>query len=1056
MGALTFGGTKQALLVATLLWSAVEVRAALPAAIPTWLPHYEVEIDLDVAGHTAHVRQQATWTNPHAAPTRQLVFNAHSHYVVPSDQVGFMAKMLEILRVNASDALGVKDPPLELHRVGLLGYHGGKSPAVAGRDLAYRFEGDTNTTLVVELPETVGAGESVTVLLEFTMHLPNKVGRWGQWCGVTFLSNWLPVFAVYGHKPPPPPRLGEACVPQGPPPPREGPCWQPTPFIAWHQPFFNEAASYQVRVTLPADQNVACTGTVRACTPLPGGRKLLEIEAPPVRDFAFLCSARYHEYRGEIEVTPGRPPVRIHILAFPEHEFYAHQMIEIVRTALDAYSQWFGPYPYEDFSIAEAIFGWNGNECGTLVMIDDRIFDMPHIACGYVQYLVSHEVCHQWWYNVVGTNGHCETWMDEGLATYFSHRLLDRLVGKNNKLMKYPKGLEWLPNIRREDYRSFGMYGTFGRGENGPTVQEMTGFGHVVNLFSLCYDKGSRIVGILEDRMGETAFIEFFRRVYSRYQYRILRVADFQRELEEYTGQPWNEFFAKWLYGPGITDWAVAKVQLEPAPKCRLIRHGSKEATPTRAVVWLEQRSECSEATVLGIGLPGCDGYPIRIPIVPRAGSYEMDDPPVRVTAPTENKVIVEVDLPAEPDQITVDPDQVLVDRDPSNNFWHKPVRWRFTPLYTFLEETDLTCAYDCWNIIMGPWIFGTAYYDAWYTRSTMLGARVGAYRTQVFDGGAYLAYRTDIRDVVAGVDGLWDHWPSSHFQVGFNIERRLAELYSGDPHANRGVIYGRYVFNYGSSLYLPPIEYLESYATYQDNFLPFARQVAPGSVRPDNTTMGGLHYRINYLTPYWDPEGGFQLDVWGEAGCARLPGTNMGLGKLSGQFSYVYGLPDFTEGLEPDALLNRTAGPVLRWLGDTRLALRIYGASSFPSEGEFFTMGGDALFRGFDQAQRQGSCAWVGSAEWRVPFAKGLNWDACDHILGLRNIYGAAFYDVGDTYGNKGRPVGPIAQAVGGGLRLDVSWFGFVERTILRVDVAKSMTDPTPLQVWFGVGMPF
>jgi hypothetical protein len=1055
---MTVGGTSRALLAATLaLWGASGVRAVQPAPVPAWLPHYDLDIDLDVAGHTARVRQQATWTNPHPAPTRQLVFNAHSHYVVPKDLVGFMAKTLEILRVNASDALGVKDPPLEIDRVTLVGFYGpGGGEVRPPTVLAHRFEGDTATTLVVDLPRPVGESESVTVVIEFTMHLPNKQGRWGQWCGVTFLSNWLPVFAVYGHKPPPPPRLGEACVPQGPPPPLEGPCWQPTPFVPWHQPFFNEAASYHVRVALPADQKVACTGTIRASTALEKGRKLVEIEAPPVRDFAFLCSDRYHEYPGEVEVAPGRPPVRIHIMAFPEHEFYARQMVDIARTALDAYSHWFGPYPYEDFTIAESYFGWNGNECGALVMIDERVFDMPHLAAGFVQYLVSHEICHQWWYNVVGTNGHCETWMDEGLAVFFSHRLLDRLVGKNNKMMKYPKGLDWLPNIRREDYRYFGMYGTFGRGENGPTVQEMSGFGHVVNLFSLCYDKGSRIVGIIEDRMGETAFLDFFRRVFCRYQYRILRVADFQRELEEYTGQRWDEFFAKWLYGPGITDWAVAKVELNPTPLCRLCRKArGEDCTPTRAVIFLEQRAECSEATVLGIALPGHDGYPVRIPIVPRAGEYEMDDPPVRVTAPSENKVVVEVELPAEPEQITVDPDQVLVDRDPVNNYWHKPVRWRFTPIYTFLEETDLTCAYDCWNIIFGPWLFGTAYYDAWYTRSTMAGVRIGAYRTQVFDGGAYVAYRTDIRDVVAGVDGMWDHWPGSHFQVGFNLERRLAEAYSGDPHANRGVLYGRYVFNYGSSLYLPPIEYVEAYATYQDNFLPFARQVARGSVRPENTTTGGVHYRIDYLTPYWDPEGGFRLDLAAEAGGAGLPDEKVGLGKFSGQFSYVYGLPDFSEGLADNDVLNRTASPVLRWLGDTRLALRIFGATSVPARGEFFTMGADPLFRGFDQAQRQGSSVWVGSAEWRVPLATGLTYDACDHIFGLRNVYGAAFYDAGDAYGLR-HQVGPVAQAVGGGLRLDVSWFSLVERTTLRVDVAKSLTDPTPLQFWFGVGLPF
>jgi hypothetical protein len=89
------------------------------------------------------------------------------------------------------------------------------------------------------------------------------------------------------------------------------------------------------------------------------------------------------------------------------------------------------------------------------------------------------------------------------------------------------------------------------------------------------------------------------------------------------------------------------------------------------------------------------------------------------------------------------------------------------------------------------------------------------------------------------------------------------------------------------------------------------------------------------------------------------------------------------------------------------------------------------------------------------VPLVRGLSWDVIDHAAGLRNIYAAAFYDVGDAY-VAGHPVGDVAHAVGAGLRLDVSWFGFVERTILRVDVAKTINDSSPVQVWVGVQQPF
>jgi hemolysin activation/secretion protein len=125
------------------------------------------------------------------------------------------------------------------------------------------------------------------------------------------------------------------------------------------------------------------------------------------------------------------------------------------------------------------------------------------------------------------------------------------------------------------------------------------------------------------------------------------------------------------------------------------------------------------------------------------------------------------------------------------------------------------------------------------------------------------------------------------------------------------------------------------------------------------------------------------------------------------------------------------------------------------PTNGEFFSMGGGQLFRGFDLAERQGSAVWVGSLEWRVPILKDLRWDCCDHVLGLRNIYGAAFYDVGDAYVSN-RSVGPVAHAVGAGLRLDLAWFSFVERSVLRFDVAKTVNVDTPVQFWFGIMQPF
>jgi hypothetical protein len=1017
--------------------SAAEADRKLP--LPAWLPHYDLDMQVDVDGHKVHVKERVTWTNRHKRPTTELVFNVHSNYSIPKDGIGLAAKTIELLRVNPSEALDSVGHPVEMKSASL-----GKTP------LTYRWDEPTGTALVLPLPKPVVENQSVTVDLDFVFHLPQKQGRWGQFDGITYLSNWLPVLAVYDDK-----------------------GWQPTPFIPWHQPFFNESGIYTVKVVLPIDQKVGCSGSIVKTRKLDERLQQVDIKADGIRDFAFLCSDRFQEITSEV------CGVKVHVLAFPEHQHYAEEIQRIVSEAIPVYTKWFGPYAWPDFTVCEACFPWNGNECATLVMIDQRVFGMPHLAGGYVEYLVSHETCHQWWYNLIGTNGYCETWMDEAMATHFAHKLLNDKHGKNNPLMHYPGGLGWVPNIHREDYRLYSMYAALGRGDQYPCVQELDKYGHVVNLFSTVYDRGGKVVGMIEERLGEAAFFDFMHRIYQRYGYRILRVADFQRELEEYTGQSWQEFFDRWLCGKGLTDWAVEKVDVKEQPgggcrECTWVPdflsglHASKQNDqPCTVTVILHQKADYDEPTWLGICLDDGKGpkgldprtrpCQIRIPIDPQVESIQLNDPPCVVESLPDHHVRVTVELPSRPVQIAVDPDQVLVDKDPSNNFWKSPIRWRITPVYTFLEETPLTTAFDRWNVIVGPWLFSPIYQDPWYTQSTMIGARAGLYRTEEFKGGTYAAYRTDFRDFVAGLDGVWMHTPFPHTEIGFNVEQRLFTFESGnsDAHPNRAVLYGRYIMQYGSSLYLPPMEYADAFTTYQQNFLPFERTPLPGAERYQHEVLGGLHYHYDYLTPYWDPEGGVKFDATYEGGYGKF-NQNLGVHMLSGQVSTVKSVPDVSGWVEDHAPGGEWLAPAFRWLSDTKLAFRAYGAAGLPSQGELFTLGGDALFRGFDLNERQGNIVWVGSVEWRIPLMKNVCYDTLDHVMGVRNVYGALFYDVGDCYVNGGHTYGPVAHAVGVGLRLDTAWFSFVERNMLCFDIAKTVNSDRGVQFYFSAQLPF
>src|SRR5262249_44694184 len=178
--------------------------------------------------------------------------------------------------------------------------------------------------------------------------------------------------------------------------------------------------------------------------------------------------------------------------------------------------------------------------------------------------------------------------------------------------------------------------------------------------------------------------------------------------------------------------------------------------------------------------------------------------------------------------------------------------------------------------------------------------------------------------------------------QVGFNVERSLTTYNNDDRASSRGVLFGRYIFLYGSSLYLPPFHYVEAFASHQDNFMPVPRTTVPGAERFPEQTALGVHYHLNYLTPYWDPEAGLAVDVTCQGGLPVCGGQS-DFYQAFGQVATVKGMPDWLCGLRDV--------PGLGWVPDTRLAARLYGAAGLPDRGQFFSLGGGQLFRGFSPA---------------------------------------------------------------------------------------------------------
>lgn len=931
-------------------------------------PRYSLDVTLTDC--CAHVRQTVQWTNRAATATHELVFHVYPRHRPDKQQLYIYSRTMESLRVDPKTAIDA-----EGRRITVRSIRSGNVPSAHGFDPA------CDTHLHVRLPAPVRPGETVEVVLDYSLDIPPVQGRFGRSGGVTNLLNWYPVLAVFGDA-----------------------GWDAPPYVAWHQPWLVEAADYTVRLTLPAARQVAASGRVVEHRVDQQGRQHLLLEGSGLRDFALVVGDRYELHETTVE------GINVRVLAFPEHQFHARTILHSAAECVRQYQHWFGPYAYPELTIVESHFGWNGNESSALVMIDARVFAAPTTAALYVDSLASHEICHQWWYSAVGVDGYREPWMDEGLVSYLTQWRIRQKYGPDPGAFDHPPELQWLPNIC---YRTLLLQGYLkyrrmgGTGVTQSTLDELV---HLQNTFDLAYTRGSQIVGMIHHRIGSEDFFGVLRRIYARYRFGILRTADFQRELEQYTGRSWEGFFSAWLRTAGIADWAVHDVQIEECP------------LGYRTTVRVIQREEIDEPVAVGYR------HTVRGPIVdrvlldPERGEIRQGSTWVARAGAHEWLVTFYSDQP--PAQVEIDPDRWVLDAHLENNRWRAEPAIRFTPLYTPLDEVPLTRPIDRLSFVYGPNVDAEG-------RIGLRGSLMSVNRYRI---SPFLSFTPEDNNnhLTAGVEAIVHQVPWKQWDLGVRYEHSLASNLFDDPQ-DQGRVFLRWNRAPATSFIYPNPSTIEFYFRFGDNFFPdedIRPPINPAVEDYRNIRALGITLHADTRMPYWNPDTGWALDASYEHGFVAFGGGET-YNRVWGQVSAVRKLPDGHG-----------------YLSHTKLAGRAAGGVGSPDNGEHFRFGGPQRFRGQRSEDTEGSAFWLGSLEWRFPLIDDAGLAVYDNFARLRSVYSAVFYDVGESF-LLDRSQG-IDHAIGVGLYFDIPLLSFVENLTVRVEYGRSLEQGTEI-VWLG-----
>ncbi len=258
--------------------------------------------------------------------------------------------------------------------------------------------GGDETDVRIPLPEPVPPGQSLTIDVQFVSHLPPVVLRTGYAGRFHMVAQWFPKLA----------RL----EPNG--------RWAHFPYHCLSE-FYADYGDYDVWIDTPAEYVVAATGKLVADRAA-GQRRRRHYVQSQIHDFAFTAWDQFQELS---EST--RSGVELRVLYPPGRETTARLELKIASDGLDYFTRHYGPYPYSVLTVvhppafaAEA----GGMEYPTLITTGGSWY-LPLLGRRGIEQVTIHELAHQWFYGLVGTNEHEFPFLDEGLATYAEGEALE-------------------------------------------------------------------------------------------------------------------------------------------------------------------------------------------------------------------------------------------------------------------------------------------------------------------------------------------------------------------------------------------------------------------------------------------------------------------------------------------------------------------------------------------------------------------------------------------------------------------------------------------------------
>ncbi len=333
-----------------------------------------------------------------------------------------------------------------------------------------------------------------TFMLSFDLSLPPRSGEkpFGYLDNQINLSDWYPFIVPYDNG------------------------WvlhNSWPFGEW---LVYDAADYNVNLKVD-DPSVI----IAASAPEQQNGNWMEYRVEAARTFVLSASNRF-----KIDNT-AVGSVKIYAYYFPGDENAGGEVLWMATQALGLYEAKFAPYPHPTISIVETDVP-DGMEYDGLVFLSSDFYAKYNgTAKSDLVMIGAHELAHQWWFGLVGSDQATEPWLDEAMAVYTEHIFYE---------YNYPNYGNWWWSYR------VNYFGPSGYVDG--SIYDYSTFRAYINAV---YLNGAEFLDALRTRVGDDAYFAFLKDYASRYAHKHATADDFFATLRLHTKTDFSDIIARYF-----------------------------------------------------------------------------------------------------------------------------------------------------------------------------------------------------------------------------------------------------------------------------------------------------------------------------------------------------------------------------------------------------------------------------------------------------------------------------------------------------------------------------